>query len=58
MDIEYIPEKDILIQQLESALYDALAFIEEVKRDFGVAPEEDVLTNITAALEAAKGEDK
>jgi len=41
---------------LRNALYDALAFIEEVARDFGVVPEEDVLKRITAALEAAKGE--
>ena len=41
---------------LRNALYDALAFIEEVARDFGVVPEEDVLERITAALEAAKGE--
>lgn len=54
--MEYIPEKDILIKQLQDALYDALAFIEEVARDFGVVPEEDVLKRITAALEAAKGE--
>ena len=54
--MEYIPEKDILIKQLQDALYDALAFIEEVARDFGVVPEEDVLERITAALEAAKGE--
>ena len=54
--MDYIPEKDILIQQLQDALYDALIFIEEVARDFGVVPEEDVLERITAALEAAKGE--
>jgi hypothetical protein len=54
--MEYILEKDILIQRLESALYDALAFIEEVERDFGVVPEEDVLERITAAIAAAKGE--
>ena len=41
---------------LRDALYDALAFIEEVARDCGVVPEEDVLERITAALEAAKGE--
>ena len=41
---------------LRDALYDALAFIEEVARDCGVVPEEDVLKRITAALEAAKGE--
>ena len=41
---------------LRDALYDALAYIEEVARDFGVVPEEDVLKRITAALEAAKGE--
>lgn len=41
---------------LRDALYDAMAFIEEVARDFGVVPEEDVRTRITAALEAAKGE--
>ncbi len=44
------------VPQLRDALYDALAFIEEVARDFGVVPEEDVLKRITAALEAAKGE--
>ena len=54
--MEYIPEKDILIEQLQSALYDALVFIDEVVRDFGVVPDEDVLKRITAALEAAKGE--
>ena len=41
---------------LRDALYDALAYIEEVARDFGVVPDEDVLERITAALEAAKGE--
>ena len=41
---------------LRNALYDALAFVEEVARDFGVVPEEDVLERITAALNAAKGE--
>ena len=41
---------------LRDALFGALAFIEEVARDFGVVPEEDVLERITAALEAAKGE--
>ncbi len=41
---------------LRDALYDALAYIEEVARDFGVVPDEDVLKRITAALEAAKGE--
>jgi hypothetical protein len=44
------------VPQLRDALYDALAFIEEVARDFGVVPEEDVLKRITAALEAAKEE--
>ena len=43
-------------QMLRDALYDALAFIEEIARDFGVVPEEDVLERITAALEAAKEE--
>ena len=41
---------------LRDALYDALAFIEEVARDCGVVPEDDVLKQITAALEAVKGE--
>ena len=41
---------------LRDALYDALAYIEQVARDYGVVPEEDVLKRITAALEAAKGE--
>ena len=54
--MEHIQEKDILIQQLQDALYDALAYIEEIARDFGVVPEEDVLERITAALEAAKEE--
>jgi hypothetical protein len=43
-------------QMLRYALYDALTYIEEVARDFGVVPEEDVLERITAALEAADGE--
>ena len=51
-----LDEQQQLIIQLEAALYDALAYIEEVARDFGVVPEEDVLKRITAALEAAKGE--
>jgi hypothetical protein len=38
---------------LRDALYDALAYIEEVARDFGVEPEKDVLKRITAALEAS-----
>ena len=42
--------------QIRNALYEALAFIDEVARDYGVVPEEDVLKQITAALEAAKGE--
>ena len=54
--MEYIPEKDILIEEMRSALYDALNFIEEVARNVGVVPEEDVLERITAALEAAEGE--
>ena len=54
--MEYIPEKDILIQQLQSALHDALIYIDEVAGDFGIAPKEDLLERITAALEAAKGE--
>jgi CBS domain containing-hemolysin-like protein len=54
--MEYISEKDILIQQLQSALCHALVFIDEVERDFGVVPEEDVLERITAAIAAAKGE--
>lgn len=54
--MEYIPEKDILIQQLKAALHDALIYIDEVAGDFGIAPEEDLLERITAALEAAKGE--
>lgn len=41
---------------LRDALHDALEFIEDVARNFGVVPEEDVLERITAALEAAKGE--
>jgi hypothetical protein len=44
------------VQMLRDALYDALIFIEEVVRDFGVVPEEDVLERITAALEAVEGE--
>ena len=55
MEIEYIPEKDILIQQLESALYDALVFIDEVERDFGVVPEADVTERIVAAIAAVEG---
>ena len=51
-----LDEQQQLIIPLEAALYDALAYIEEVARDFGVVPEEDVLKRITAALEAAKGE--
>ena len=42
--------------QIRNALYEALAFIDEVARDFGVVPDEDVLKQITAALDAAKGE--
>jgi hypothetical protein len=41
---------------LRDALFGALAFIEEVARDFGVVPDEDVLKRITAAIAAAKGE--
>lgn len=46
----------VAVPLMREALYDALAFIEEVARDCGVVPEEDVLERITVALEAAKGE--
>ena len=49
MQMAYMP-------QLRDTLYDALAYIEEVARDYGVVPDEDMLNRITAALEAAKGE--
>ena len=42
--------------QIRDALYEALAFIDEVARDFSVVPNEDVLKRIKAALKAAKGE--
>lgn len=41
---------------LTDALYAALHYIEEIARDFGVVPKEDVLERITAALEAEKEE--
>lgn len=44
------------VQMLRDALYDALTFIEEVARNVGVVPEEDVLERITAAIAAVEGE--
>ena len=59
--MEYIPEKDILIQQLQDALYDALAYIDETARIFGVEPDRDAWERMINALQvellpAAKGE--